>query len=307
MQQPGPKKSKGADPKLEGMGTRTPIRFGGAMDKVARTVMPTWERLGDFHSDRYLLYLYRKPVIKDWTGFVLVQGARRAGRITAELAISRRGEYPLDYGRVRPLVAVDGVRERVALLHDMEDQWWEYRTQELLEDRLKDVLSEAVSRGYFTMEDRFGDLLRGEISRAQKLMRQWSEQEPAYQQRPLGSRFPDLMMEAQSYEYIRSSITYDAFSRCLGPLRRRYADPRWLSCQTYLMASIMETGNIDDLENLAGQAPAVVDDEIHLIKQRVPYYTYLKMPEAFDERMKMFAFFKSLNIADAYFDKAVGK
>lgn len=292
--------------RIEGLGTRTPIRFGSAAEKVARHVLPSWERLVALDSDRYLLYMFRRPVIKEWIGTILIQGARRAGKLTAELAISRRPVYPVHYGRVRPFLGVDGVRERVAVLHNQEDLWWDYRTQETLEDRLKEIMQEVNSRGFYHMDDMYGPMLRREIDRARTLLGQWLEQEPRYADRPLGSRYPDLMMERQAYEYIDTHTMYDSYNRILGPLRQRYADPRWTSCQTYLMATLMEMSNLEELEEFFVKLPTVVDDEIHVIGDRVPVYMYLKPPESFEDRVRMYAYFKSLNICEAFFDDMAG-
>ena len=292
--------------KAESAGVRTPIRFGVAVEKTMKGKMSSWEKLEVVDSEKHLFYLFTRKVIKDWHGFILIQGARRAGRFTVELAISRRPVLPLHSGRIKPVYAVDGVRERLAFLSEQEDQWWEYRTQEQLEEKLRETLMEVYTRGHMFLHDHNSRMLTAEMERGRSLVRQWREQEAVHSGRPLGTRYPDLMMENQAYDYLMSNLMYDSVNRCLGPLRKRYMDPRWQACHVFVMSSLLEMTNLGDLDDLVDKVPAMADDEAEVLIGRLPVYRYLKSPEAFEDRMKRYAFFKSLEILDAYFDEEGG-
>jgi hypothetical protein len=288
--------------RAEGAGVRTPIRFGAAVERGMRVKMASWEPIETPESSEYLVYMFGRKVVKDWNGFVLIQGARRAGRFTVEVAISKRAVYPIHAGRLRPVYAVDGVRERLAFLQDADDFWWEYRTQETLEERLREALNDVYVRAHMFLDDKCGALINQEYERGARLMRTWREQDAAHCARPLGSRYPDLMMEAQAFEYIQTNLLYDSLNRCLGRLRARYLDERWFACHVYCMSSLLEMTNLGDLDDLMDKGPETAGDIIEVLRGRAPSYQYLKAPDAFEERMKRYSFFKALEIMDVFFD-----
>lgn len=288
--------------RAEGSGVRTPIRFGAAVERTMKVKMASWEAVETPESSEFLLYLFQRKVVKDWYGFILIQGARRAGRFTVEVAIAKRPVYPVHAGRTRPVYAIDGVRERLAFLQGNDDQWWEYRTQEALEDRLREALNDVYQRAHMFLDDRFGATVNQEYDRGARLMRLWREQDALHNARPLGSRYPDLMMEAKAMEYIDQNMMYDSLNRCLGRLRARYLSESWYACHIFCMSSLLEMTNLAELDDLLDRPPETSQDVIETLRGRVPSYSYLKAPDAFEDRMKRYSFFKALEIMDAFYD-----
>lgn len=252
-------------------------------------------------NDRFVMYVMQRGIGQLWHGFIMIQGARNAGRFTVEMAIALHPRYPISHARARPSLAVDGVRERAGGLHNHDDQWWEYQTQDQLESRLREVTERVASTGFRHLYEMCGTSLVRESKLAQDLLNHWEEEEQLYAERPLGARFSGLMLELRVHDYITRTIFHPELRPVLGSLRPRFDDARWLSAMVYVMSSLMEMGEPDEMaQNI--HAPSLVNEEMITLCGRVPYYSYLDPADDFDERVNRFCFFKALNILEAQFE-----
>jgi hypothetical protein len=289
-------------PSSDGLGTHTPIRFGQAIERARGFHLREYELSEPIVNDRYLLYLFHKRVSNHWHGFILLQGARRAGKFTVEMGIALHKRYPIHNARVRPFFGVDGVRERAAALSNQEDQWWEYRNQDDLQNRLREVVERVASSGLNHLYDGYAPLVIKEARRAQDLMNQWEVEEEANGHLPLGAKFAGLLLERRAHGYIRDMMYNPRVRAVLGDLRPRFDDEHWLSALVFVMASLLETQDTNEMsQNI--YVPSVVDDESTSLCGRTPFYLYLDPADDFEERVNRFSFFKALNIVESQISK----
>ncbi len=97
-------------------GSRTPIRFGAAVENVFRSDLNGYLPLFSEVSSEFLLYGYHREARENQYFFILVQGARLSGNLVVEVAIARRPEFPYYRLSDEPQLGVGGFRERVAVL-----------------------------------------------------------------------------------------------------------------------------------------------------------------------------------------------
>lgn len=287
----------------DGLGTHTPIRFGQAIERARSFHLRDFSLADPLDNDRYLLYLLYKRISSHWHGFMLIQGARRAGKFTVEMGMSLHARYPLHNARVRPSFAVDGLRERAAGLINEEDQWWEYRNQDDLQNRLREVCDRVARSGFTHLYDTYASTLVRESKRAQDLITQYEAEDAKFIERPLGARYSSLMLEPRAYEYIEKAVRSPQMRAVLGDLRAKMLTDRWFSALVFVMASLLDTGDPNEMsQNI--YVPNIVDDEGMTLCGRVPFYLYLDPADDYDERVNRYCFFKAVNIVESQIDTA---
>ena len=281
------------------VGTRTVIRFGRAVHEAVKKNLTNFELHEEITGPHHLLYFFHRLLPSGWHCFVLFQGARKAGRFNIELGISQRKYYPYYRALCRPLRAVDGARERMDLVLFHEERWWNYRSQDELENILEES-STLVARGFTVMVDSVVPQLEREMELCSPIFNQWIEADRAGSGKPLGERFR-LKYEEQAYALL--SGIYD---RPLPPesptIEKHYRDPRWLSCHTYIMAAVMEAweDRVDFLESQP-PPPIITDDEMGMIYDRVPIPFNLERPGSPSaDALTRFAYAKGLAAVHAY-------
>lgn len=287
----------------DGVGTRTPIRFGEALSRARGYYLREYAVCEPEVNDRYLLHVLTRQVSRYWHGFLLIQAARRAGRFTMEIGIALHPRYPLHNGMVRPSFGVDGARERVSCLDGSEDVWWEYRTQEQLQRLLQEATQKAASRGINYLYEKHAANLVRESKHAQDILNQWEALDATLGDRPLGARFIGLTHETRAYMYATSRLRSMSLRPVVGALGSIADDPRRLSALVYVMATLLEVSNETEMsQNI--YLPAVVDDESMTLCGRTPFYQYLDPAETIDDRADRYCFFKALDIVEAQYEKS---
>jgi hypothetical protein len=285
---------------MEGLATRTPIRFGFAVEVSFLHYQTSYVQVKSLASDNYLLYLYRGRLGEEWYSFILIQGARFSGKFTVELGISARENFPYPYAARAPFIGVDGLRERLGVMLDNNDTWWSYRSQEQLQNTLQDVLRELVSRGFYLLLDTYQPMLRKEINLGRAMYEEWLAHEKKIRKKTLGNRFKDLPREQDAFEHINSSVNYGIYDKILGPLKVRYKDLHWFSFHSYILAKLMEADHPEMMAKGISRLQ-IQDDEIGSLIGRMPLDSYLRLPDAGEERVKQYLFLKSLAMAEAFY------
>lgn len=285
----------------DGLGTRTPISFGAAIERARGFHLRDFTSEAPVANDRYLLHRLTRQISRYWYGWILIQAARRAGRITVELGMAMHPRYPLHNGMVRPSFGVDGVRERLSGLDGQEDVWFEYRSQEQLMRLLQDVTQKAASRGVNYMYERHSASLVRESKRAQDALNRWEALDATHSDRPLGARFPDLEHEARAYDYCSHALRQITMRPVLGELSTIINDKRRLSALVYVMSYLLENSDETEMsQNI--YTPAVIDDEGMTLCGRAAFYVYLDPAETFDDRVNRYCFFKALDMIEAQYE-----
>lgn len=283
-----------------GLGTHTPISFGKALERSRDVHMRGFSLDETPGNERFLLYQLHRKLSAHWHGFIVVQGARRSGRFTAEVGIALHPRYPLHHARVYPFPGVDGVRERVAGVDNKPDFWWNYKSQAELEQRLREAFEKAARQGFNHLYEMHGTVLIREARRAQLLLEKWDLAEAECHARPLGDRFSGLSLEHRCVEFIRQMVHNPGTRAVLGDRLPLFADPLFHSAFVFVMASLLETSDVSEMSSEI-KIPSFEDDEVISLCGRVPYYTYLDPSERPEERWHQAAFFKALDILDAQY------
>lgn len=284
----------------EGLATRTPIRFGFAVEGAFLNYQTSYQQMRSLATERFLLYLYRSRMSEEWYSFILVQGARFAGKFTVEVGICARENYPYYYASRTPFLGIDGLRERLGGIHENTDTWWTYRSQEQLQNHVHEILRDSVGRAFYILIDTYQRVLRKEITAAKALYEEWLALEKKIKKKTLGNRFRGLAFEQEAFDYINQGVNHGLYDKVLGPLKVRYKDLHFFSFQNFAMAKLMEDDNSARVSQGISKLD-VADDEIGQLIGRMPLDSYLRLPDGMEERVRQYAFLKSLAVAEALY------
>lgn len=287
---------------VEGLGTRTPIKFGLAIKKATRTYMPDYTEALNEITDDYLIYIFKRLLANRWFCFILFQGARNSGRFTVEIGMSRRTGYPYYWGSMLPIFYVDNVRERLGMLIQKKDFWWEYKNQEQLEKHLIDVCREHIGRGFYSLLDMYQYRLETEIDSWNNQYRIWKKQTEKYADKAMGERYPELSKEKEAYDYIKMVYNTGSYDKIIGPdITVRALDENWICFQTYVMSKILEQGNIAAIAKALSPEFDIRDDAVEAILERIPPTKALVPLKETEDQIKRYSFFKALSAVEAVF------
>ncbi len=221
------------------VGSRTPIRFGPAVEQVFRQDLAGYSPLFSEVTSEYLLYGYHRQARDDQHVFVLVQGARFSGNLVSEVALSRRGEYPFYRLSDRPQLGVGGFRERVSLLVSGTDSSVRYGSQFELQRALRELVSGQTGPALRTLNERAGPVMYREQQTWEPLFKEWLHAEKVA---PLSGdrRYPGLANEVEATGLLQEMLMGRKFDRFLGPLKFRYREPSFFNCHVYLLGRGLE-------------------------------------------------------------------
>jgi len=220
-------------------GSRTPIRFGAAVENIFRAELNGYLPLFSEVSSEFLLYGYHREARENQYFFILVQGARFSGNLVVEVAIARRPEYPYYRLSDEPKLGVGGLRERVAVLMTGNDYSWRYGSQEELQRILRDILVTQSAPALRSLSDAAGTVLYREQQTWEPLYLEWLQAE---KEAGLGSerRYPGLANEVEATQFLQEMLMGRRFDQFLGPLKFRYRSPRFFNCHAYLLGRGLE-------------------------------------------------------------------
>lgn len=219
--------------------SRTPIRFGAAVENIFRHELGGFVPLFSEVSSEFLLYGYHREARESQYYFILVQGARFSGHLVVEVAISRRPEYPYHRLSDNPQLGVGGFRERIPILMMGNDYSWRYGSQPELQRILRDVLVTQSAPALRALSDACSPLLYREQQTWEPLYLEWLQAE---HEAPLGAerRYPGLPNEAEAMQLLQEMLMGRKFDAFLGPLKFRYRSPRFFNCHAYLLGRGLE-------------------------------------------------------------------
>ncbi|MCR5662875.1 MAG: hypothetical protein K6G50_12250 [bacterium] len=219
--------------------TRTPIQFRPAADQAMSSMMPEFKPCFMDGNDDYLLFGYRQTVSSDRYVFVVIEAARHAGRITAEVGINSVDKFPYYLADDELDLGAFGFRQRATAINGGKDFSYRYGNAIELNRALKDLMSKNVRPAIRAMTDDIG--LRIDKSRVVwvPLYKEWEEADAASVPGSV-QKYPDLPHEEAAATFIHEAISSGTFNRFLGPLRLSYNDSRFFNCHNYLMARALE-------------------------------------------------------------------
>ncbi len=220
-------------------GSRTPIRFGAAVENVFRYELNGYLPLFSEVSSEFLLYGYHRETRENQYFFILVQGARFSGNLVVEVAIARRPQYPYYRLSDEPQLGVGGLRERVAVLMTGQDYSWRYGSQEELQRVLRDVLVTQSAPALRALSDAAGPILYREQQTWEPLYLEWLEAEKEASP-GADRRYPGLANELEATQCLQDLLMGRRFDQFLGPLKFRYRSPKFFNCHVYLLGRGLE-------------------------------------------------------------------
>ncbi len=289
------------------MGTRTPIRFGAILEALASEKLKNYKRFLNETTSQSLLFGYRCRFAGNYYGFILVQAARNAGRVTAEIAISRAEEYPYYRFSDQPRVGITGFRERVYVITRKEDLAQSYRGAEQLLGLMMDLLRESEVALARVSEEVTQEIVEG-YKTWQPLYREWLQAEKGAREGE--TRYPGLEGEVVAREVLQDILVRGTFDRFLGPLKFRYRNPDFYNCHLFLLAKALEflepppvsgvsqpQEEEDDFDPHSGPLP----DPIASLTGRQSQPECLELARSTALRTTQWAFLKSFAAAEAFF------
>ncbi len=230
---------KASDKGPSQVGSRTPIRFGPAVEQVFRQDLAGYRQIFSEITSEYLLYGYHRQARENQHVFVLVQGARFAGSLISEVAMSRRAEYPFYKFSDRPQLGVGGFRERVSLLVSGSDFSTRYGSQFELQRTLRELVAGQSGAALRALNETAGPVMYREQQTWEPLYLEWLQAEKVA---PLSGdrRYPGLPNEVEATGLLQEMLMGRKFDRFMGPLKFRYREPRFFNCHLYLLGRGLE-------------------------------------------------------------------
>ena len=232
------------EPKSSNLGpssvcSRTPIRFGPAVEALFRQELPAYKMLFSEVTSEFLLYGYQRQSGENQYASILVQGSRFAGRLVGEVALSRRPEYPFYKWSDTPKLGVGGFRERVTVMVNGTDYSYTYSSPGELQAVLRDLVLMQSAMAMRAFGQQAGPILSREQQTWEPLYKEWLKAEE--ESRPgVGARYPGLPNEAEAEQILQGLLMERKFDRLMGPLKFRYRDPRFFYCHVYLLGRGLE-------------------------------------------------------------------
>ncbi|MHB2017420.1 MAG: hypothetical protein ACYCW6_10785 [Candidatus Xenobia bacterium] len=278
---------------LGGGAIRTPIRFGSTVQGYVDRLLPGRTLIVDETGERFIVLAWHRELEDGWHSFLMVQGARQAGRFTIETGLSRRPSYPYYEGHLRPFMAVDSIRLRMD-----EDRWWTYKSQAELEVHLNKVLRQEHD---LALMQHWRPSLEDELGRSMDGWLGWKDAEASSHELPLGQRFAECVREREALDYIQTALASGRYNRVLGPLVRHYLeDERWLSCHTYQMAMLLENVSPETISQYDGSWTGFSEDQSMWLTGRVSLCDWVEVPPDYEARAAQYCFLKALAVCEAW-------
>jgi len=287
------------------LSTRTPIQFGAIMDKVFGDRLSHYERVISETTSQYLLYGFRRFLVGDYHGFLLVQAARGAGRLQIELGVSKVDAFPFHRLRDFPILGVAGFRESLGCLTKGFDHAEEYHNADSL-TRLLGQICREVDSGMTRLTEKAVPLINGQLRAWQPAYAAWVQAEKTARNSVPG-RYPDLPGEAMAYETLDDLLGRGMFDRYLGPLKYRYRNQDFFNCHLYMLAKGLEFMEPPPLQNPKptefAERPEKIcpplDDPIAALTGRLPQEMAVDLAVSTSVRVTEFAFLQSLAAVEA--------
>lgn len=275
------------------------------MDKVFADRLSHYERVLSETTSQYLLYGFRRFLVGDYHGFVLVQAARGAGRVQIELGVSKVDHFPYHRLRDFPVLGVAGFRESLAYLTKGFDHAEEYTSADSL-TRLFGSIAREVDGGMTRLNEKAVPLINQQLRAWQPAYAAWVAAEKTARSSVPG-RYPDLPGEVMAYETLDDLLGRGMFDRYLGPLKYRYRNQDFFNCHLYLLAKGLEFLEPPPLENpkppefaeRPDKVCAPLDDPISALTGRFPQEMAVDLAVSTSVRVTEFAFLQSLAAVEA--------
>lgn len=275
------------------------------MDKVLGDRLSHYERVITEATSQYLLYGFRRCLVGDYYGFMLIQASRGAGRVQVELGVSKVDQFPYHRLRDFPVLGVAGFRESLGYLQKGFDHAEEYSSAESL-TRLFGQLCREVDGGMTRLAEKTVPLINQQMRAWQPAYAEWVQAEKKARN-SVPSRYPGLAGEVMAYETLDDLLGRGMFDRYLGPVKYRYRNQDFFNCHLYLLAKGLEFIEPPPLENpkpfVMEERPdkvcAPLDDPIAALTGRFPQALAVDLAVSTSVRVTEFAFLQSLAAVEA--------
>ncbi|MCD4783575.1 MAG: hypothetical protein K8T10_07065 [Candidatus Eremiobacteraeota bacterium] len=287
-------------PRLPGVATRTPIDFGNILSKKVKKQISGFKRILAHSAENYLIHIFRKWLGKGWWGYALFQGAKRHGKFTVEVGISRRKTYPYCWASAKPDYSVDSVRERLGMIHFMEDKWWNYTSVNELKDILDDILTNFVGSGIHILMEQKRESLIEKFEEYHRQVRSIRRRIEGHDKLDPSLIFPSSPDIGKIHEFILKHSNIKSYYRLYDKeFQYRMGAPRFIVIQSRLMSDIINRPDIRYLVLTERKSLNYKDDIIYDVLGKIPREKYMRPTENEDERIMMYGYFKSLSVLES--------
>jgi len=286
--------------RIPGVATRTPINFGNILSARVKKQIYGFKRILAKSTENYLIYIFRKWLGKGWWGYTFFQGAKRHGKFTVEVGISKRKTYPYYWASAKPDYSVDSLRERLGMLHFMEDKWWNYSSVAELENVLANVLSNYVGSGINSLMEQKRETLDKEFEEYYREVRSIRRRIKGREESDPSLIFPSSTDIGKIYEFIVKNSSLKSYYRLYDSVfQYRMGSSKFMIIQSKLMSDIINRTDIRYLALTSEKPLNYKDDLIFYILDRIPREKYVRPTEDEEEQIMLYGYFKSLSVMES--------
>ncbi len=239
--------------------SKTPVNLGEYVTKAMRSYLAEYQPMEVEGTPESVLFAFWRQVRHERYAFVIIQGARNYGKVTAEIAVNVRNKIPYYKMSDKPELGKFGVRDRVCWIMAGVDSSHVYSSIDMLEKVLHEIITVYVHqsmRRIFEVTD----------VEFEKNMSTWM---PLYEEWQLADqastsldrlKYLDLENEDLVRSYLEKNVIYgNYFHRFLGGLRSQFKDVGFFNCFVYLMGRALEFLN-PPKEDAVYAAPALEEE-----------------------------------------------
>lgn len=290
----------GTSASAPGVASRTPISFGSILRRVVHKITPDFKEEFNTIADDYLLNIYKRPLGRDWSSFLMFQGARRRGQFTVEIGIGRRKEFPYFLNHYKPDHSVDSIRERLAVLVFVEDKWWTYNSERDLESQLETVMMSHVGSGLQTLVEQRWKSMEVELEHFQQRIQEIINQ--TAEKRSMDSLvvFTDTEDIKETMDFIMLQNKYRSYHKMFsGEIQARMENPKFMLVHSKLMSDIINRPDIRYHALSKGTGTEYRDDQIYFVSGRISQQSYSFNFETEKEQILTYGYLKSLSALES--------
>ncbi len=236
--------------------SKTPVNLGEYVNRAMSSYLAEYQPMEVENTPESVLFAFRRQVRHERYSFVIIQGARNSGKLTAEIAVNVRNKIPYYKMSDKPELGKFGVRDRVCWIMAGVDSSHVYNSTEMLEKVLHEIITVYVHQSMRRIFEVTDVEFEKNMSTWMPLYEEWQLAEQASTSLDRLKYF-DLENEDLVRSYVEKNVLYgNNFHRFLGGLRSQFKDVGFFNCFVYLMGRALEFLTPPE-DVVVAEAPAV--------------------------------------------------
>ena len=218
-----------------------------------RSALSDYEPMYLEHSPNYLMFGFWRQIGLDGHSFIVIEGDRNSGRVTAEIATNTVKTIPYYRLSDTPVLGTFGFRARVCDILGGFDSSHMYSSKDELERVMQEIITVYCHQGMRLMTEKVELAVKKAKSLWGAIYEEWLLAEQTVKDDGTGKRYRDLANEEEVRAFVASKLEDETVMRFMGKLRSKYKDDEFLNSHVYFMARgldfLDERDTLDTLAN----------------------------------------------------------